>query len=90
VDGIGLLKYVKEHCPGIDVMMLTGYEDIQIAVECMKLGAGEFFTKPIDSDGLSARVRCILPARDAERKVEALQTEFSSIHLHDLPTRSTL
>lgn len=89
MDGIGLLKYVKEHYPGIEVILLTGYKDIQIAVECMKLGAGEFLTKPIDSDGLSARVRCILPARDAERKVEALQTEFSSILLHDLPTRST-
>ena len=86
VDGIGVLKYVKEHYPGIEVIMLTGYEDIRIAVECMKLGAGEFLTKPIDSDGLSARVRSILRAHEAERKVEALETEFNSMLLHDLHT----
>lgn len=86
VDGIGVLKYVKEHHPGVEVIMVTGYEDIRIAVECMKLGASEFLTKPIDSDGLSARVRSILRAHTAERQVEALQTEFNSMLLHDLHT----
>ncbi len=62
VDGIGVLKYVKEHYRGIEVIMLTGYEDIRIAVESMKLGASEFLTKPVDSDGLSARIRSILRA----------------------------
>lgn len=86
VDGLGVLKYVKEHHPGIEVIMLTGYEELRIAVQCMKLGASEFLTKPIDSDGLSARVRSILRARDAEQKVESLQTEFNSMLLHDLHT----
>lgn len=86
VDGIGVLKYVKEHYPHIEIIMLTGYEDVRIAVECMKLGASEFLTKPIDSDGLSARIRSILRARDAELKVDALQTEFNSMLLHDLHT----
>ncbi len=48
----------------------------------MKLWASEFLTKPIDSDGLSARVRSILRARGAEQKVELLQTEFNSMLLH--------
>ncbi len=46
VSGIEVLKYVSSNTPFTQVIMLTGTADINSAVQCMKLGAYDFLTKP--------------------------------------------
>jgi two-component system response regulator HydG len=46
-DGIELLRRVKERCPGTQVILMTGYADIQTAVTAMKLGAFDYVSKPV-------------------------------------------
>ncbi|MHC5202612.1 sigma-54-dependent transcriptional regulator [Myroides sp. LJL119] len=49
-DGIELLKFIKEHCPGSQVILMTGYTEIRTAVNAMKLGAFDYVAKPITPD----------------------------------------
>jgi DNA-binding NtrC family response regulator len=63
VDGIEVLKFVKSTFPGIEVVMLTGAADVKLAVECMKIGAYDYITKPTTSDDLLTTIERALERR---------------------------
>jgi two-component system, NtrC family, response regulator HydG len=52
LDGIELLKRVREIQPGVEVVMITGHASIEKAVEAMRLGAYDFIEKPLESTAL--------------------------------------
>jgi len=47
MDGITLLKKIKEKDPGMPVIIITGYSDIKTSVNAIKLGAFDYVTKPL-------------------------------------------
>src|SRR6516164_11400807 len=47
MDGIDLLKRAKAASPDIEVILVTGYGTVEIAVEALKEGTYDFITKPI-------------------------------------------
>ena len=49
-DGIDLLRLIKEKTPETQVLLMTGYADIQTAVTAMKLGAFDYVAKPVIPD----------------------------------------
>lgn len=55
IDGLGVLAWVKEHQPGLDVLMLTGHGDVKDAVEAMKQGAWDFLIKDTPFDGTAVK-----------------------------------
>jgi signal transduction histidine kinase/FixJ family two-component response regulator len=57
MDGIDLLKNIKEENPETEVIMLTGHGDMDLAIECLKLEATDFITKPINDDVLAIALR---------------------------------
>jgi len=48
MDGVQLISYVHQTYPDLPVIAITGYADIQIAVDVLKLGASDFVMKPFD------------------------------------------
>nr|WP_320012096.1 sigma-54 dependent transcriptional regulator [uncultured Desulfobulbus sp.] len=52
VQDLELLIKVRESIPHIEVIMITGHGDVDIAVEAMKLGACDFIRKPFNLDRL--------------------------------------
>jgi DNA-binding NtrC family response regulator len=52
VHGRDVLRYVKEKHPDIEVIVVTGVEDVPLAVESMKAGAYDYLCKPIDENRL--------------------------------------
>lgn len=52
IDGIEVLKRVKQQNPSIDVVVMTSYGTVTNAVEAMKLGASDYITKPFKRDEL--------------------------------------
>lgn len=50
MDGLELLRRIKHLSPDVDVIMMTGYATVDVAVEAMKLGAADFITKPFNLD----------------------------------------
>ena len=49
LDGIALLKQMRELLPEAEVVMITGHGTIETAVEAMRFGAYDFIEKPLDS-----------------------------------------
>lgn len=55
-DGMEVLSYVKEHFPGTQVIMITGYATIESARAAEAIGAYNFVTKPFKMRDLCALV----------------------------------
>ena len=49
-SGLALIRSLKTINPDIQIIMLTGYSSVSTAVEAIKLGAVNYFCKPIDVD----------------------------------------
>ena len=52
LNGLEILKLVKQSIPNLPVIILTGVTDLETAVEATKSGAAEYLTKPINSQKL--------------------------------------
>ena len=63
VDGLEVLKFIKTNAPGVEVIMLTGMSDVKTAVECMKIGAYDYITKPTTADELLSTIQRALERR---------------------------
>jgi DNA-binding NtrC family response regulator len=63
VDGLEALKFIKANAPGVEVIMLTGMADVKTAVECMKIGAYDYITKPTTADELLTTIQRALERR---------------------------
>ena len=57
IDGIEVLRKVKETRPDIEVIILTGHGSEADRETCMKLGAFAYLHKPVDIDILSKTLR---------------------------------
>lgn len=55
-DGINLLSWLREQKKNIPFIIMTGYAEIQSAVQCMKLGATDYISKPIQPDELLKKI----------------------------------
>lgn len=75
MDGMEVLLKVKEQWPETDVMVMTAYGTIEIAVEAMKRGAIDFITKPFPHDALRLKVDNVLGYRRARIERERLDQE---------------
>ncbi len=60
IDGIEVLKTVKDVSPETVVIMITAFATTETAVEAMKLGAYDYITKPFRPRELMARVHAVL------------------------------
>ena len=52
VSGLVLLQNIKKDFPEIIVIMITGDDTVDVAINCTRLGASDYFVKPIDHSRL--------------------------------------
>src|SRR4030042_4396847 len=57
IDGIELLRRIKEQYPETEVIMITGHGDMNLAIRSLKLEATDFITKPINDDFLEIALK---------------------------------
>jgi DNA-binding NtrC family response regulator len=57
MDGLTILKRLKEMNPEIEVIMITAFGSVENAVTALKAGAFEYLTKPVDLDDLLFKIR---------------------------------
>lgn len=79
VDGIEVLNFVKQQYIDTQVIMLTGVHDVRIAVECMKLGAFHFLTKPYAVDELMSLLNQALEKRVLVIENKVMKSELSRL-----------
>ena len=75
-NGLEVLKEVKQINPEIDVIMMTAYGTIEIAVDAMKSGAIDYITKPIELDDLLIHIDRISGHRTLIRENEILRRQL--------------
>jgi two-component system, NtrC family, response regulator HydG len=66
MDGLQVLRSVRERFPDTEVLVITAYGTIEKAVEAMKMGAADFITKPFSSEEFGVKIDRLLAER-AER-----------------------
>lgn len=64
LDGFGVLKAVKHRTPMTSVIILTGYGDMNAAIDALRLGADDFTLKPCEVEELIFRIRRCLDKRN--------------------------
>jgi len=72
VDGLDLIRHVRENYKGIEVMMITGYPSIPTAVKAIKTGSQEYLTKPFTEDELLNAVLRVLDTQSVRREIERI------------------
>lgn len=74
MDGIETLREIKERYPLIEVIMLTGHANVEVALEGMELGAFDYLMKPMAIDELFYKIqdahktKCIHEQKIAEKE----------------------
>ena len=70
-DGTDLLRWLADKDYDVPLIIMTGYADIQTAVQAMKLGASDYVAKPVNPDELLRKIGEALsansPAADTPR-----------------------
>ncbi|MCD8174230.1 MAG: sigma-54 dependent transcriptional regulator [Alistipes sp.] len=72
-DGIMLLAWIKEQRPETPIIMMTGYAEVQGAVNAMKLGALDYLEKPINPALLEEKINAALAAPPAPMSAEPVK-----------------
>ena len=75
MDGMEILRRVREIRPDIRVIMITAYGTIESAVEAMKLGAVDFLQKPFDPEEIRELVSRVA---DRDRLDEHKRVDYTS------------
>ncbi len=73
VSGEDILKNISINYPDIPVIVLTGSQDIQTAVRCMKTGAFDYVIKKFDIDRLISSVTHALKIRELRQENTSLK-----------------
>ncbi|HUJ17284.1 MAG TPA: sigma-54 dependent transcriptional regulator [Nitrospirota bacterium] len=78
MDGIDVLRTVKELSPETVVIMITAYATAETAVEAMKLGAYDYITKPFRVDEIKLIIQKALEKRHLRKENILLKREMES------------
>ncbi|ACM22031.1 sigma-54-dependent transcriptional response regulator [Geotalea daltonii FRC-32] len=81
LGGFELLKEIKDRFPQIPVIIMSAANQIELAVECMKTGAFDYFVKPAEKSRLLASVNRALELHSLRDEVSLLTRHFFSDRL---------
>ncbi|MBI5544837.1 MAG: sigma-54-dependent Fis family transcriptional regulator, partial [Deltaproteobacteria bacterium] len=81
LDGLEVLKRMKELRPASPVVMMSGHGSFETAVTATKLGAYTFVAKPIDREQLLVSVRNALGALAREEEIADLRSQLGSYQM---------
>ncbi|MGH2566977.1 MAG: response regulator, partial [Bacteroidota bacterium] len=75
MDGVEALKEIKRRVPALPVIMLSAQGKIDLAIDTLRLGATDYFSKPIDFPKLEAAVKNALHIYELEGEVQRLREQ---------------
>jgi len=73
LDGIEILRRIREQWPEIEVIMLTAYASLETAIEAVRLGAYDYVTKPFRLDAIRSAVKRAMEKRHLVARLAAIQ-----------------
>lgn len=78
IDGLQLLREMKNRHAEIPVLIITGHGDVPGAVEAMRAGAINFLEKPFDDQVLLATVRAALETQQEQSRQTGQRSEIAA------------
>jgi two-component system response regulator FixJ len=78
LDGIELLKRMKQGNSTFPIVIMTGHGDVPLAVEAMKLGAVDFLEKPFEDDRLIGMIEAAIRQAEPAAKSEAITLDIAA------------
>jgi DNA-binding NtrC family response regulator len=76
MDGMAVLKRVKEKDPAVPVLLITAFGSVESAVQAMKVGADDYLAKPVDLYELRRRVQALVEKRRLRTEVDELKARL--------------
>jgi DNA-binding NtrC family response regulator len=70
MDGVALLKLLKERAPTVDVILMTAFDDMPTVVSAMREGACDFLVKPLDLHDLRRVISRVFGDRRTRERIE--------------------
>ena len=77
-DGLEFLETVKEKFPEIQVIMIIDEKDVDTGVECLRMGASDYLTKPINGGALEVALQRACHRREVRFQLEDYQTQLEA------------
>ncbi|HWQ42210.1 MAG TPA: sigma-54 dependent transcriptional regulator [Desulfosporosinus sp.] len=79
LDGLSVLRTLKEHYPDLLIVMMTAHGSTSTAVEAMKAGAHDYLMKPFDIEELLITVAKALEVESLREQVDYLKGEVQRV-----------
>jgi two-component system nitrogen regulation response regulator NtrX len=79
-DGIEVLEQLKDRCPGLVVIMMSGKATLHDAVRATQLGAFQFLEKPLSPEGVLVAVKAGIDLYRTRAENRALRAELEDPH----------
>lgn len=73
VGGVETLKLIKQKHPELPIIMLSAQGKVDVAIETLKLGATDYFSKPVDFAKLEVSLKNAIQIHDLAREVTRLR-----------------
>ncbi|OGP13604.1 MAG: sigma-54-dependent Fis family transcriptional regulator [Deltaproteobacteria bacterium GWA2_54_12] len=73
ISGVDTLREARKRKPDLPVIMLSAQGSMEVAIESLKLGASDYFSKPIDFPKLEIAIRNALQLRQVSREMSQLK-----------------
>jgi DNA-binding NtrC family response regulator len=73
IDGLEVLKIIREKNVGVDVIILTGHGSIDTAIEAIRMGAFDYVSKPCPLGELEVRIQRALERQSLRRRATLLE-----------------
>ncbi|HIC90895.1 MAG TPA: response regulator [Syntrophaceae bacterium] len=70
MDGIQVLKSIKEMSPDTEVIVITGYGEMDLAIRSLQLDASDFINKPIGNEALFVALKRAEEKLEIKRKLK--------------------
>ena len=80
LDGVGVLKRLRQRGSRVPVIMLTARDTTLDKVHSLDLGADDYLTKPFDIEELLARIRALLRRAEGEEILRVAGLEIKHPH----------
>ncbi len=78
MDGLEVLKKVKEINPETEVIIITGHGDMESSIEALQYDASDFINKPVTEDSLSIALRRAEEKIEMRKKLEEYTTDLEN------------
>ena len=87
--GLEVLRHIREHAPGSQAVLMTGFGTPDSAVEAVKLGAMDYLSKPLDARRLEGIFESVKQDLKARRELFEMESELARrLEFHGMIGRS--